>query len=188
LHTHFVNPTESPNAGGLGDTDLGFKWAFLRDDNRVATFQLRAGIPTGNPDKILGNGHFSLEPAFLLYQRLNDRFSLEAELRDWIPIGGTDVAGNILRYGAGVSYRACQTQHVRFSPVVELVGWTVLNGKESIADGVLQSAAGDTIINAKMGLRMSFDQCGEVYVGYGRALTGDVWYKNLATVEYRLRF
>ena len=36
-----------------------------------------------------------------------------------------------------------------------------------------------------------FEDLGEqsdVYVGYGRALTGDVWYKDMVRVEYRLHF
>jgi len=28
----------------------------------------------------------------------------------------------------------------------------------------------------------------DFYVGYGRALTGDVWYKNMLRVEVRVRF
>jgi len=28
----------------------------------------------------------------------------------------------------------------------------------------------------------------DIYVGYGRALTGDVWYRDIVRLEYRLRF
>jgi hypothetical protein len=188
LNAHFVNPLDFKDASGLGDSAVGFKWAFLRTDDQVVTFQLRTYVPTGNPDRTLGNGHVSLEPALLYYQPLTDRLTLEAEFRDWTAVGATSSGGSILRYGAGLGYSAIQNEQVRVAPVVELVGWTALSGKESIAPGVFKDAAGDEIINAKVGLRVSSDRYGDIYVGYGRSLTGAVWYKNLASVEYRLRF
>src|SRR3954447_11298066 len=98
----------------------GFKWAFLSGDDRIATFQLKTYIPTGNSAHILGTGHASLEPGLLVYRRLTDRLTLEGELRDWIPLGANNVEGNVVRYGAGVSYRAFETEQFRLSPVVEL--------------------------------------------------------------------
>jgi len=63
--------------------------------------------------------------------------------------------------------------------VTELVGWTVLGGKESTALNQTVSAKGDTIVNAKFGLRFGLGEASEpgalskadLYVGYGRALT-----------------
>ena len=63
-------------------------------------------------------------------------------------------------------------------------------------ENVVHNAAGETIVNAKFGIRAGFGQDwsnkllnnSELYVGYGRALTGDVWYKDIIRVEYQLRF
>jgi hypothetical protein len=124
--------------------------------------------------------------------------ALLGELRDNIPIAAEDdFAGQVLRYGVGVSYLAYCGERMRVAPVVELVGWTVLDGKEFSPDGGIKSAGGDTIVNAKIGARFNFGDTSEggnflshsdLYVGYGRALTGDVWYKDIVRVEYRLRF
>jgi hypothetical protein len=186
----FLNPQGNDNTVGLADVDAGFKYAFLRTDDRVASFQLRTYAPTGEHRHGIGTGHVSLEPAFLLFQRLDERLTLEAELRDWIPVGGTDFSGNVIRYGVGVSYEALRTERWSVTPVAEVVGWTVLGGKENVVppSGFVspKSAAGDTIVNAKLGARVKLGDWGDLYAGYGRALTGDRWYENTFRVEWRL--
>jgi hypothetical protein len=204
MHGQSVHPVEGDNATGLGDMNVGGKWAFLFSDDRVATLQLRTYIPTGNPDLVLGNGHASFEPGLLLYQRLSDRWLFEGEFKDWIPLTDDNFRGNILNYGAGLSLEAYRSCKVTVCPVLEMFGWTVLSGKETVVPptGIpplvppventngfpIKSAAGDTIINAKMGVRFHLGEHGDFYAGYGRALTGDVWYKNILRIEYRLSF
>jgi hypothetical protein len=187
-----LHPEVNDRAAGFGDMNAGFKYAFISNEDLVATFQLRTYVPTGDSHRGLGVDHTSLEPALLVYGRLNERLAFEGELRDWVPIGGTDFAGNVLRYGAGLHYDWLQTEQVQVVPVVELVGWTVLGGKESVpvSAGVFQvkGAAGDTIVNAKVGVRFKMDGWGDLYTGYGRALTGDRWYANTFRVEWRLTF
>ena len=53
---------------------------------------------------------------------------------------------------------------------------------------MIDGAAGDTIVNAKLGLRLRADGLGDFYAGYGRSLTGNRWYENTFRVEFRLRF
>jgi hypothetical protein len=75
--------------------------------------------------------------------------------------------------------------------VIELVGWTVLGGKESVfppSPPEIVNAAGDTIINAKFGIRVGLGSKCDLYTGYGRALTGEVWYKDIWRTELRLAF
>jgi hypothetical protein len=204
IPVRFLNPEVNNNAKGLSDINAGFKWAFLSSDDRVVTFQLRTYAPTGDAESGLGTGHASLEPAVLLFQRLTERLILEGELRDWIPIDGTDFAGDIVRYGVSLSYEACRTERLRACPVVEFVGWTILNGRQlpippnlpltpqGFATTVIpaQEAGGETIVNAKLGLRLKFGESErtDLYVGYARALTGTFWYKDMMRLEYRLRF
>jgi hypothetical protein len=174
---------------GIGDINVGFKAAAIAQAERYLTFQFRTYIPTGDAREGLGTDHVSLEPALLGYQQLSDRLVLEAELRDWIPVGGTDFAGNVTRYGVGLSYEIYNCRNIRIWPVIEIVGWTVLSGKESVpGPNPIADAAGDTIVNAKIGVRAYWGEHSDAYLGYGRALTDDVWYMNILRLEYRFLF
>jgi hypothetical protein len=202
----FLNPEVNANTAGFADLQAGFKYALLTTDYDYFTFQLRAYFPTGEAIRGLGTDHVSLEPGLLYHGKLTSQVAIDAELRDWIAIdpssgAGTpfpdeDFGGNVLRYGVGMScdiFRdECSGQ--KFSPVVEAVGWTVLEGLASGsidgtgATGFFEDASGDTIVNLKIGARIAFGHHDSLYVGYGRALTGDVWYEDIARVEYRWTF
>src|SRR5262249_14413474 len=132
LPVRFVHPIGKTRRAGFSDMSTGFKYAFLYQENQVATFQFRTYIPTGDSVIWLGNNHVSLEPALLYFWGITDRLSLEAELKDWIPVGGTNFAGNIVNYGLGLSYRLFTCGKFAVNPVAEFVGWTVLDGKESV--------------------------------------------------------
>lgn len=198
------------SSGGIGDITAGFKAAIIADPRRYVTFQFTTFLPTGDPSQGMGTGHASLEPGLLFYERLTDRLILQGQFEDWIPIGGgtnaftgQHFAGNILIYGVGAGYAAYKTQSYTIMPVTELLGWTCLNGLQSqtgpinatpppglflpVSHGVA-NAAGDTIVNAKLGVRTFFGRGSSVYFGYGHALTGDHWYKNDVRVEYRYTF
>jgi hypothetical protein len=194
-----INPDINANSAGLGDISFGAKYAFLYERCQVASFQMRVWIPTGDPDRGLGTDHVTLEPALLYNRRLSERLVLEAMIKDWIPIGGGDFAGNVLQYGVGLGYTVSDTGRMTVTPIAEVVGWTVLGGKEFLfPEGVTQDASGDTIVNAKLGVRFGFgsgrcDDGGfpnrsDLYLGYARALTGEVWYKDSFRIEYRVRF
>lgn len=211
-----VNFSQFSQENGLGDVNFGVKAALINTADRVFTFQFRTYTPTGDGAQGLGTEHFSLEPALLLYNRLSDRWIVESELRYWISVGGSDYAGDVIRYGIGLTYVLADTGKFRILPVVEVVGWSVLSGKETNPDlatptagggglggggggnpfAVVQSASGDTIVNAKFGVRFGFGRArdpglfsgSDLYIGYGRALTGDVWYKDIVRIEYRMPF
>jgi hypothetical protein len=187
-----LNPEVNENHTGFGDMNAGFKYALINESNLVTTFQLRTYIPTGDPRRGLGTDHVSLEPALLAWDRLAERVTLYGELRYWIPIGGTDFAGDVIRYGIGVSYGMRCQDRFWVTPVIELVGWTVLDGKEQAVPvpdvAIASNASGDTIINAKFGARLGYGSRADFYAGYGRALTGEVWYKDIIRVEFRLLF
>jgi hypothetical protein len=194
----FLDPTSTVQSSqGLSDIQFGFKAAVIYQPTRIVTFQLRTFAPTGNAFLGLGRGDWNAEPGLLVFQQLTSRLFFEGELLDFMPLSKPDhfFAGNVVTYGGGLSYLAYNTPDFRIAPVAELVGWTVLSGEETKVD-VPVSAAGDTIVNAKFGVRVGFGALrqpgfinrSDVYVGYGRALTGDVWYKNIFRFEYRLRF
>lgn len=185
----FLNPEMNNNTGGLGDMNFGAKYAFLADDEQCWTAQFRTYVPTGDYERGLGNSHVSLEPALLGYRMIGERWAVEGELRDWIPITGNDFAGNIIRYGLGIRNDLIETDEFSVVPVAEFVGWTALGGKFADArlappDNV-QSAVGDTIVNVKVGVRTRIGENLDFYAGYGRPLTGTSWYKNTLRLELR---
>jgi len=192
LPARFLNPDVNANSSGLADLNLGFKYAFLESETGVLSFQFRAYAPSGDADRGLGNNHVSLEPALLFYQALSERAGIEGELRYWVPIGGTDFAGNIIRYGIGGHYNVFDNGCCRLGPVVEFVGWTVLNGKESLVQpsglAEVRDASGQTVVNAKIGMRLGLGNRVDLYGGWGRPLTGDRWYENTLRLEMRLLY
>jgi hypothetical protein len=196
----FLNAVLDGNAGGFSDINMGFKYAFVAEPDKFYTFQFRTYVPTGDPYRGLGTGHPSLEPALLVFRRLTERAYFIGEVRDWIPIQGSNYAGNVIRYGMGAFYNVVLTDRFRVAPVSEFVGWTVFNGKETEPGVGPVSAAGDTIVNAKIGVRIGFGQYGapgggsqlndrsSIYIGYAHALTGDFWYKDMLRLEYNFYF
>lgn len=188
----FLNPEVNANAGGVGDVNAGFKYALLRTDDLVVTSQLRVYAPTGDAGRGLGVRHVSLEPALLVFWPLSEQFALQGELRYWVPAGGTDFAGDIIRYGVGAQYELFRGDHLRVLPVAEVVGWAVLGGKESMAGpagpGLVQAAGGEGILIGLVGLRLGCGPRADVSATYGRALTGDRWYEDAFRLELRWRY
>jgi hypothetical protein len=192
-----LNPTLNPNANGYADMNTGVKVALYRTEHSIVTLQGRLYIPTGDSNSGLGNDHGTIEPSLVFATGLSDRLVLFGQVGDWIPTGGTNFSGNIVSYGAGVSYTVVETSNLRVAPVVEVLGWTVVYGRQfEFGSGIISDAAGDTIVNGKFGVRIGFGpdrgnsllSNSDLYVGYGRALTGEVWYKDIIRAEYRLQF
>ena len=183
-----VNPDINRNSSGIGDVNTGFKWAFVTVPDLVATFQLRTYIPTYSGTE-LSTKHVSLEPALLANHRLAEWLTLEGEFRWWVPVGGSDFAGDIVRYGLGLAFGERSEEGLWLKPVVEMVGWTVLHGKTAAAQSPtnfgVESAKGDTILNGTLGLRAGYENLADWYFGYGRGLTGDTWYKEVFRMEFR---
>ncbi len=188
------------NQSGLADVRVGVKAALVADDDRNLTFRLNAYIPTGDASSGLGTDHVSVEPA-LLYHQQAGRAAVESQIGMWIPAGGNagvptassdKMSGSVLFYGIGPSFELYNSGRVRFAPVVELVGWRVLNGFQTQVGGPLLGAAaeagGTNIVNLKIGARTSLNTRSSFYVGYGWALTDATWYEKVIRVEYRYSF
>ncbi len=159
----------------------------------MATFRFVAYAPTGDASRGLGTDHVSLEPCLIFYQGIVEVLAHQGEARYLVPIGGTSgYASSVLTYGLGLKYDVYNDGIIGVSPVVEAVGWTFLDGKKTLVlpDGcpLDVSAAGDTIVNIKAGLRLQLGALGDLYAGYGRPLTGDTRYQEIYRVEWRLLF
>ena len=107
------------------------------------------------------------------------------------PINPDKFAGNVLFYGIGPSYELYNSDRLRFGPVVELAGWHVLSGFQTVwvsANRIGDKVEGTDIVNLKVGVRTSIGAHNSIYVGYGRALTDAWWYKEIVRAEYRYSF
>lgn len=186
----WVNPEVNSHESGAGDISYGLKLCTWSSDSIIATILLRIYEPTAGNGS-LGTGHWSLEPGILAAYQFSPTWRLEGEFRYWTPLGGSDFSGDLIRYGVGLSY-GMKGPGFWFAPVVEGVGWTVLSGKTMLATApdsfVIQDAAGQTIINAYLGMRFGFGQNLDFYLGYGRSLTGDFWNRDTYRLEMRFSF
>ncbi len=186
-----------PNHAGLSDMQFGFKFAMLAAESHYVTFQFLTTLPTGNSFKGLGTAHASVVPELLYFQRVTDRFSFEGQVGDSHPIGGDTpgFAGDVFTYGVGPSYVIYSGDKVSIAPVIEFVGWRIFGGKENNAAllGVVpglpvQSTDGINIFNIKGGFRASVGRHDSFYLGFGQAVTHQVWYKHIIRLEYRRTF
>jgi hypothetical protein len=182
------------NQSGLSDLRAGLKVALAATDDQYVTVQLQTDAPSGESEKGLGTDHWTVAPALLYFQRLGERVAVESQFGSAHPIGGSPgipasntegFAGSYLMYGIGASVELAPGANVGFAPVVELVGWHVLSGFQTID---FDEADGTNIVNLKIGARLSAGDHGSFYVGYGRALTDAFWYHDIVRVEYRWGF
>lgn len=208
----YLKPEVIDSAFGLADVQTGVKFAVVASDRRYLTLQLKGYLPTGEALHGLGTGHASLEPALLYLDKLSEHLTLETELAYWHPTSGSSADGvfvptgessrdsaylpvasdrffgDVVRYGVGLSYKGGSDWTP--VPVVELVGWKVLGGFATVSDNgvpvpprLAERADGLSILNLKVGLRV-----GPAYVGYGRALTREIWYNQIFRVELRFSY
>ncbi len=193
LPFRLINPEVNDNTSGVSDLNFGVKAALLKSRSSALTFQLRTYVPTGDGSRGLGTEHVTLEPGLLFMKRYCNGATLEGEIRDFIPIDGTEgYAGNVLRYGLGISKTILDDGRFSITPVFETVAWSVLSGDVLTETG--PESAETTIVNSKIGARFNLSpRCQgqasrSLYVGYGKALTDDRWYDDTLRMEYRFAF
>ncbi|MGI9428044.1 MAG: hypothetical protein ACR2NM_05260 [Bythopirellula sp.] len=186
---------------GAADTFVGLRYGIIADQYEQLTAQLKVGVPTGDPRRCLGTGHTSIEAGLLYNLQRTDRLAIFGELKDWVSINAygagvpNENSSNVLSYGFGCGYDLLQPSKCcpspRLTAVFEVLGWTVIEGLRSTGIpatvGVLVDANGETIVNAKYGLRY-WQGKHSVYGGYGHSMTGSVWYEDVLRVEYTRNF
>jgi hypothetical protein len=208
--TNSFDPPEVPSNrtnSGISDVRAGIKLALAASPNYSLTVQFKAYFPSGNGSQGLGTDHYSIEPSLLYFQRLSQRWAVESQIGDWHPIGGSmgiafgaqapsSFASEVLFYGVGPSYQLIDRKHIKLAPVVELFGWYVLGGLQTVTfpfsscenGGCSSDAGGTNVINIKFGVRTSIGNHNSFYVGFGQAVTHSVWYEHIVRAEYRYSF
>ncbi len=193
MPVRYIRPNENPTAFGGGDFNMGFKFAYFALPDQVQTFQLRLIFPTGSDGHGLGTGHTVIEPSLLLWQKLSENFTLESELRNWIPVGGLNYSGYTLRYALGLSYDLYQGESFSVKPVTELIGWSTLRGQQSdfidtLPTSQVTSSAQSTVIESAWGLRGTVWGNCDYYTGFSYALTSTTWFQYNLRAELRWRY
>jgi hypothetical protein len=186
----WMNPEINQNRSGAGDMRYGLKLCTWSSDDIIATILFRLYHPSARHET-LGTNHWSIEPGLLLAYRFNSMIHFEGEVRYFIPLGDSDFQGNVLRYGVGVAYGE-RRYGWWVTPVAEGVGWTVMGGKTMLASSAdsyeIRDASGQTIVNAFLGLRAGYGRAVDVYAGYGRAFTGEAWFREIYRFEVRYSY
>jgi hypothetical protein len=187
----WINPEINANTSGGGDMRYGMRICTWSDENFIATILFRIYQPTARAET-LGTGHWSIEPGLAAAYRINPKWHLEGEFRYWIPLTDSDFAGNLFRYGLGLSYGQRQANGVWYMPVAEVVGWTLLSGQTMLASSadsfIIQDARNQTIVNGYLGLRVGYARNADMYIGYGRSFTGDFWSRDMFRFEIRVSY
>ena len=189
----WLNPDINSNQHGFGDMRYGLKLCTWSSPGE----QLHrhhpgfASISQSADPSTLGTNHWSLEPGLLAAYRISDQILLEGEFRYWTAIGGSDFAGDLVRYGLGISYGQRNPGGFWFTPVAECVGWTVLSGQTIVTTSptkyVVEDARNQTIVNAYLGIRVGYGPL-DLYLGYGRCFTGDAWQRDFYRAELRFMY
>jgi hypothetical protein len=189
-----IDPRADPRYTGVGDISTGFKLLALQVPDFTSSFQLMVFAPTGKTQDGLGNGHITAQPGVLSNWRPLEHWPVivEGQAGLWLPIDGSSFGGQMAFYGVGFSYGEKPCDQFWITPVVEFTGWTVLRGQEQVVysptNFFTAHAGSDSIVNGNLGVRAGFGERADVYVGYSRPFTGDVWWKELWRVELRLQF
>lgn len=172
-------------SGTIAQYGLGFSYDLFRDTNVIrgqnSRYPQDSRYPTGQSGYPLQSNRYSLQPGYSSYRQSPAAY---------IPNGYQAPTTQNTWHESEVFVeqdRHSLSQSSRLAAVVEVVGWTVGGGLKLSPEGTLLDATNDTIANLKLGLRWNTSRT-TVYVGYGRALTGDIWYQDFVRAEYGLRF
>ncbi len=181
------------DTSGLSDVKGGVKLSLSSDSNSQITLQAMASAPSGDAGKGLGTNRWSVEPAILYSTTVGNLLGFEAQFGSIIPLDGSKgvptnspdkFSGSVIYYGFGPSLDIYSSGTTRVAPVVELVGWHVVDGYSTFDDA---PAKGTDIVNLKLGGRVAFGS-GSIYAGWGKALTDAAWYDEVLRLEFRYGF
>jgi hypothetical protein len=185
-----MQPEVAAHAGGFTDMMVGTKTLLFDCELIQLAFEFKTFLPTGNFTKGLGVGHVSLEPSLLLGLKLTHSTYFQAQVSEWIPLGGDPAAaGSILHYHFSFNQVLC-----RLLPDVPLIGTLELNGW-SFQDGLytdpilgLQKSSGTTYFMVGNGLRLFV--CDKIDIGFGAffATSEQHLARELYQVDFRVRF
>jgi hypothetical protein len=190
-----LDPDINPNTAGFGDMTLTTKLLMVDGSRWQITQYFRTYFNTGFAPRGLGTGHISIEPGFLARFKWSERTYFHGEAKFWVPTPGhLEQAGEVLRFGIGVSHVWFETDSFAAMPTLEFVGWSVLDGMETAyPSGASVEVDPEGIFNVYPGIRFVRDADSELGlaefgISGGAAVTTNQWYESLLRVEARFSF
>jgi hypothetical protein len=186
-----IDPDFAPHGSGLADMNAGTKTLLYDCELLQLTFQFRTWIPMGNFRKGLGTGHAALEPSLILGLKLAPETFLQAQVAEWIPVGGDPVyQGSILMTKWGVNHVLCRVvPDVPLMGTAELDTWSFQHGEYTDPLlGPFQKSSGTTYASAGGGLRLVV--CDKIDFGTAAlfSLAEPHFADQLYRLEFRVRF
>lgn len=147
----------SPGAG-FGDMRIGTKTLLSDSELAQVSLQFLTYLPVGRSLKGTGVGHVSLEPSLIVGLKVSDKTFIQAQLIDWIPLGGfPGYSGNLLQYNASVNHILWRpVRDVQLLGTLEFTGMTFLDGAYTDpVKGPNQNAAGVSLFSLGPGIRLN---------------------------------
>ncbi len=158
-----LDPEFNDNTAGIGDLVTGAKVALVDGNDWVLTHQTLTYLNTGPVNRGLGTGHVAMEPGLLARYRWTDECYLHGEVRYRIPISGTKpFAGEVLVWGTGVSWIACETDAFAILPTFEVVGHSFFDGARTTSTGTVVDVDGETAVELSPGVRFVLGPAGDL--------------------------
>jgi len=181
---------EAGHSAGFADLHIGTKSLLLDTPMLQVAMQMTTTVPTANSRKGLGTGHVSLEPALLIAVALTDRDSMQAQVAQWIPLGGDpDFQGAILRWGAAWNRILWQRDQDNVATIsLDLVGWSFQDGAYTDPNLGKQRANDETYVYLGPGARWLM--CGKFEFGVGGifALSERHFAQHILRTDFTLRY
>jgi hypothetical protein len=194
-----LNSNYQPTQAGFSDINFGIKSMFYDTELLQLSFQFRTYTPSGNAMAGLGTGHFSLDPSILGSLKLGPDTYFQAQVGNWIPLGGSIADG--VNYSGGILYWLMSINQVLWSPrqdspligTLEMDGWSFENGGYTNAvlgktPEIFMKGGGVSYFNIGPGIRQSI--CNKVDIGAALtwATTAEHWAEPWFRFEVRFLF
>jgi hypothetical protein len=194
----YYEPEVNDSHAGWSDIRITTKALLIDCELMQCAFQFRTYIPSGNFNKGLGTGHVSLEPALLWALKLSPSTYFQAELAEWIPVGGdNDYAGSILHYHFSLNQVLWHGGHdIKLIGTMEFQGYSFQDG--AFSDPAFVDANGHPLFPVEssgtsylsIGPGIRAVMCDRVDLGIGTQfnISDHNWFDQFYRVEFRWRF
>jgi hypothetical protein len=146
------------SAAGFSDMSITAKTLLVDSELFMCSMLMRTYMPIGNVTKGLGDGHVSLEPGLVFGLRLAPDTYMQAEVEEWIPIGGdTNSQGAFLQWGLSLNQLLWHpVEDARLIGTLELTGYSFQAGQYTDPIAGPQKLSGQNNMAVGTGLRMFF--------------------------------
>jgi hypothetical protein len=133
-----------------------------------------------------------LEPGLLFRYKWTEGTYLHSQVKYWFPLGADPkFSGQVLGCGVGISHLWIDADNFAVIPTLEFVGWSVLDGQQSLPSRVDPvDVDGMGILNVYPGVRIVHDNlCDfglfELGIASGFSVTERHWYDSLLRIDLR---